>query len=433
MLSRPGTARNEERIEIVYRGWRVLGGLFLVYAASNGILMHTLPLVYPALMAEFGWSEAQVTLPATVLFVVAAVSSPPVGALLDRYSAPLIIGIGSVGMVAGLAALAHVDELWQMTAVYVLFALVLTSCGIVPTMLVLTRWFRRLRGRATGLLLLASSLGASVFPLLLGTGMQSFGWRGALFMFAAIAAAIAILPSVLLIRDRPAASEMAVEFATDAVAGSPRVGHGADAPTLRAAAREPRFYVIALATGSVWFTVLALLQHQSIFLARDVGIESATLPAIFSTFFAFSVIGKLGFGWLADRLDKAVTLAASIGVLICGLFVLLAVPRYGTPVAFAYAAVAGIGFSGAFTMIQLWIASFYAGPSYGRILAVLTLFDTLSGALGTWVAGQMRTTIGSYLPVIGMMIGLCAIAIACVVGLHRRHSHQPMTSAPLQR
>ncbi len=73
----------------VYRGWWVLAGLFFVYAASNGILMHTLPLTYPALMDEFGWTAAQVTTPATILFVIAAITSPPTGFLLDRFSARL--------------------------------------------------------------------------------------------------------------------------------------------------------------------------------------------------------------------------------------------------------------------------------------------------------------------------------------------------------
>ena len=33
--------------------WTVLSGLFLVYMASNGITLHTLPLLYPELMETF--------------------------------------------------------------------------------------------------------------------------------------------------------------------------------------------------------------------------------------------------------------------------------------------------------------------------------------------------------------------------------------------
>ena len=95
----------------LYRGWWVLAGLFIVYCASNGILVHSLPLLYPELIAEFGWSEAQVTLPATVFYVVSAVTSPPAGVLLDRYSARLIIACGAAGMVGFLLLFSGIAEL----------------------------------------------------------------------------------------------------------------------------------------------------------------------------------------------------------------------------------------------------------------------------------------------------------------------------------
>ena len=43
------------------RKWSVLSGLFLVYMASNGITLHTLPLLYPELIETFGWRASEVT------------------------------------------------------------------------------------------------------------------------------------------------------------------------------------------------------------------------------------------------------------------------------------------------------------------------------------------------------------------------------------
>jgi sugar phosphate permease len=407
----------------LYRGWWVLAGLFLVYAASNGILMHTLPLTYPALMDEFGWTAAQVTTPASILFVIAAITSPPTGVLLDRFSARRVILFGAIAMVAGLFAFSYISELWHMIAVYVVFALALSACGIVSTMLLLTRWFSHLRGRATGILLLASSLGASLFPLILGAGMNSFGWRGSLTIFAALAAILAILPALFLLKDRPVAGE------TDGPVSSVLAAVG---PTFREAIRQPRYYLIAFATGSIWLTVISLLQHQPIYLARDLGVDTTTiLPRVFSVFFAFSVVGKFGFGWLSDRLDKGFTLISSIFILTMSLFLLRSINGENTLAIYTYAAMAGIGFSGSFTTIQIWIARFYAGQSYGKILASLTLFDTLSGALGTWAAGMMRDDMGSYLPVINLMIGICtlaAISIAIVRQFHKSKTPSEITT-----
>ena len=44
-------------------------------------------------------------------------------------------------------------------------------------MVMLTGWFDSGQGRATGILLMASSLGGALFPLAVGSGIEQFGWR----------------------------------------------------------------------------------------------------------------------------------------------------------------------------------------------------------------------------------------------------------------
>ena len=133
-----------------HRNWTVLSGLFLVYMASNGITLHTLPLLYPELMEHYGWRESEVTLPATVFFIVGAITSPPAGWLLDRYSARLIISLGSLLLALALVAYSATQSLWQLVAVYAVLGVALSLCGLVSNMVLLTQWFERGRGRASG-------------------------------------------------------------------------------------------------------------------------------------------------------------------------------------------------------------------------------------------------------------------------------------------
>jgi hypothetical protein len=85
----------------------------------------------------------------------------------------------------------------------------------------------------------------------------------------------------------------------------------------------------------------------------------------------------------------------------------------------AYAAIYGIGFSGAFTMIQLMIAELFAGPTYGRILGVYVFIDTLAGAMGITALAQLRVMSDNYYPAINMMVGLCVAAFVCVYVIQR--------------
>ena len=76
---------------------------------------------------------------------------------------------------------------------------------------------------------------------------------------------------------------------------------------------------------------------------------------------------------------------------------------------------AGIGFSGTFTCIQLLIASHYSGTHYGRILAIVVLIDTLCGALGTRVVALLRESQGNYQMALTIMATLALIAAVVVV------------------
>jgi MFS family permease len=274
-------------------------------------------------------------------------------------------------------------------------------------MVMLTSWFASGRGRATGILLMASSLGGALFPFLVGTGLEQSGWRNTV-MLAGIGVGIAILGSAwLLLRD----GRLTNQAAPLPSLGPRGVG------SLNAALKERRFYAIVFITGSLWFIIIALTQHQSIHLARDIGLAKALLPTVFSLFFGSSVIGKLGFGLLSDRFDLHKVMAISILLLALALLLLAqltAVDRVGL---YLYAVMAGVGFSGTFTCIQLLVASHYTGTHYGRILAIVVLIDTLCGALGTRVVALLRESQGDYQMALTIMATLALIAAMVVVRL----------------
>ena len=89
---------NAQQPDAPSRRWLVLLGLAMTYAVTNGVLIHTLPLLYPYLIESFGWTRTQVTQPATAFLIIAAVTSPPAGAVLDRYSARTVIAVGLIAL-----------------------------------------------------------------------------------------------------------------------------------------------------------------------------------------------------------------------------------------------------------------------------------------------------------------------------------------------
>src|SRR5512137_2472796 len=96
------TGRNFMPGKRVFFGWWLLFGIFISYTALCGIQIYTLPLFYPELMKEFGWSTENVTRAATIFFLTGAILTPFVSSLFDRFSARAFMVAGALATVVGL-------------------------------------------------------------------------------------------------------------------------------------------------------------------------------------------------------------------------------------------------------------------------------------------------------------------------------------------
>ncbi len=406
----------------VFYGWYVLLALFVTYAVSNGISNFTLPLLYPSLIEEFAWNEAEVTRPAALMFFAAAFYSIAVGFLIDRFSVRLIMITGAVIVIADLIVYTFISELWHLTAVHLVFSFGLALCGMMPVMVVASRWFSKYRGFAFGVLLMASSFGGAVLPLTIAGPLQVYDWRMALWTLIIIAAIFMVAPLIWPLRNQPEDLGLKPDgLNSEDVPEAEKESHQgiAAGATIRQAMTMPIFYLLLVATGTLWFCITGILQHQSIFLGRDQGLEGAALAGVFSVFFWCSIIGKVFFGWLGDKFQKGRIMLLAIINITIGLLILRTVDGSNMTTIYLYALVYGIGFAGTFTMVQLMIAELFAGPTYGRILGIYFFADTLSAGVGISLTGEIRVATGSYIPAIDLMVGMCLVATVCIVAINR--------------
>jgi MFS transporter, OFA family, oxalate/formate antiporter len=405
----------------VFFGWWVLLGIFLVYTALCGIQINTLPLFYPALMKEFRWSANDVTRAAMVFYLTGAILTSFVSSFFDRHSVRSFMLAGGVATVVGLFCYRSIHTPTQMVLVYMMFSCSQVCCGQVPTMLVVTRWFKRYRGIAIGITLMGPDLGGAIFPLIIRPLLSNGGWREALLLLMAIAGALILIPLILIVRNTPEDKGLQPDGDPAKKAGSGTTGSsaGSSGLTLKEALRMPAFYILAFATGSLWFCMNGFVQHQTIFMNTELGVSMDDLPVIISILFWFAIVGKLLTGYLSDHFDKIVIMFVVVLFLIAGLSILRLSKPGGLPGLYCYAAIFGIGYSGTFTMIQLVIAEFFAGQSYGKILGILTTVDVGAGGLAITVIAQLQGAFHSYFPVIETLIALTCLVAVSVLFLRR--------------
>ena len=308
----------------VFFGWWVLTGGTLIYSVASGTVINTLPMFYPYLMEEFGWGSEQVTRSATVFFILGAFCTPPISYLLDRYSVRRVMLLSICVFSAAFLSYRLIDSLASMTTVYIVFAVSLVGCAVVPNMVLISRWFHRHRGIAVGILLTGSSIAGAVFPLFVKGVIDNGGsWRDAVTFLAVIGTLVMLFSVVFLVRNRP----QDLGLAPDGIeSGITKEAEETTEPgkTFTGALKTRTFYLLAFINCSIWFCVMTVLQHQAIYLDTELGVTSKDLPLVFSLFFWCAVVGKLAFGWLSDHYNKVLIMFAAVFCLTAGLLLLRA-------------------------------------------------------------------------------------------------------------
>src|SRR5215813_3427191 len=134
-----------------FYGWVVVGVVFV----TMGVCVNArtaFSLLFPPILAEFGWERGMTAGAFSFGFLVSAVLSPGVGRLMDRCGPRLVIEMGVGLMAAGLLLAPLVRQPWHL---YITLGVLVgggTNClGYTGQSLFLPHWFVRRRGLAMSL------------------------------------------------------------------------------------------------------------------------------------------------------------------------------------------------------------------------------------------------------------------------------------------
>jgi len=268
---------------------------------------------FEPLQQEFGWSRAQTAVGITIAGVGGAVFSVPVGLLVDRWG-PRIVGLVGVLLMTG--AFALLGTTTGDTANWLLL-----WCGIafgnlwlqatVWTSAVASR-FEKSRGLAFAITLSGASIAATIFPILATWLIGTHGWRTAFMAMGGIWAAL-VFPVMFLFfrgaRDKKR-SEQIAPVSASAMTGM-SVAEGL---------RTSAFYKLLAASGLFTFTALGIIVHF-VPILKDRGADPMAAAGIASLVGIFSIVGRLGTGFLLDRLPSHIVGAGVfvLPILACAL------------------------------------------------------------------------------------------------------------------
>ncbi|MBM3443136.1 MAG: MFS transporter [Bacteroidetes bacterium] len=412
-----------------YYCWVVLACLFLMYMASNGIALNTFNLYLPEFAKAFKVDIAKATGLAATLYLVLALPLPFVGRMLERFPARSLILTGAVGATGALFLFATARSFETVRLFTLLYPICLSLVGLLTSMYVINNWFVRYRGLATGILLMASSVGPAVFAPLVGQWIKELGWETAALYQALICSAMILIPALLVV-SHPSKVGTFADGIEGTVGRQPQSDPMERSRIFRSAVRSSDFYLLAFVTAALWFSIAGFIQNQRNYQA-DLQLDVAQSGLLQGLFFFCGLLGKLLFGWLGDRFEARRIMLLSVANMVIGcvlLYLSLDDKTFMAPCAVVF----GIGYSGTFTMIQLYIISLFGGASYGTILGILSFIDTLAASMGVAVLGSMRKAGGSYHGAFGWMIALTLASLAATYYINLRATRKGQASNPVR-
>ncbi len=402
---RDDTSRIDSLKPLSTSWWQVLTA-FVCLVFAFGVPTVVLPLVYAPVIEEFGWSRAQVTLIATMKFGAGAVAGIPVGILIDRFGLRSVaVGLALINGLAMIAFLG-VHSLWHFYAVGAL-----TGVGAVGIMIcakvLVSRWFTERQGLAMGVALLGTSAAGSVTPFLANALMNRFGWRETLALLS-LGVWFIVLPLVARkIRDGPRGEGASSEDSSRAASWRSARGEVAALITSRSLWR------IGLAVACIGFVDQALIQHTALYVDKDLGLGRLAAASAVSLVFAASVPGKVGFGWVYDKLSiRGIQLCY---VALAGSVMLAWIARDPTTL-IVFALLRGLAHGGTIVDDPVLVKHTLGPRGLGGTISVVTTFGTAGFAVGPPVLGYLHDLQGSYGSGFLLLIVL-ATAAALVIGL----------------
>ena len=416
----------------LHYAWVILAVTCLTVVLTAGVTAVPAVLMHP-LEVAFGWNRAAIALAVSINVFLYGLAGPFAGRLMLRVGPRRVMLTSLLLIAAGVAASTQIRTVFHL---YLLWGVVVGvgtgSTALVLSATVVNRWFTTQRGLAMGLLGAASSTGRLVFLPLLTLVVATLGWQAVGWVVAGCLLLLAVPLVALLMRDAPAALGL-TPYGTghDTTSGRPATPPAPEAPLvpLGVALRHGDFWRLWCTFAICGATTNGLIGTHLIPHAIDQGLSAVAAATTLAMMGVLDIAGTLGSGWLSDRYDKRVLLAAYYG--LRGLSLLYLPSADDLTKLALFGVVYGLDWI-ATVPPTVGLATDIFGPRSGPMLFGWVFFGHQVGAaLAAYSGGLLRVWLGTY-HVAFTTAGLLALGAAGLVLTIRQGRRPVSTAAPQQ-
>ncbi len=392
------------RRDRVSRGWGVVGALSISETVSWGILYYAFAVLLVPMQAEVGLSTAQLTGAFSLALVVSAASGILVGRYLDRHPPRALMTAGSIGGVLLVVAWSRIDSVAALYVVWAGIGVVMATVLYEPAFTVLAKRFRDPgeRRRAMTTLTLVGALASFIFLPLTQALIDSYGWRDAVLVLAAMLAAITVPLHLFCLQGAPrreASARRADSRSTFPAEKSTSAG---------GALRSASFWLLSSAFFLATLTTVAMMVH-SILILLERGNDFAFAAFAVGLGGVSQIPGRLLFGTIAARSPRWIATATPFALIGLGIATVAALQGRAAIVIGLVLLGAGNGMT---TLARATaIADLYGAGAYGTIAGVAGAMTKLARAAGP-LAAALLAAVAGYTALLWTLVATAALATA---------------------
>ena len=386
-----------------YYGWVILGLSGIVSYSARPLMSVAVLTVFVVPMSEqFGWTRAELAGAVSLGGVFAAVISPVVGLVLDRYGAGMVVGIFSA--IAGVCAVAlgAVSQIWMFYVVYVPGRMAFSGPLELGTSVAVSNWFVRRRPFALALNHVSQGSGLAVMPLVAQAIIGAWGWDVAWYALGAWTVAVGVVPAMLLMARRPEDLGLEADGGEGAARRGSASGGSGRRPqstteeinfTLRQAMRTRAFWLMMVFAFAGFIVQAGVSLHQVPHFV-DQGVPPSVAVWTASTFAISQVPASLFFSAMAQKTQARFVMTTSGLVVATGAITTAFASEIAVGVLGAF--FLGFGVGGLHIMARLAGADYFGRLHLGSIRAWGLAAQVGGQALGPTAAGLAVDRFGTY-------------------------------------
>jgi len=355
----------------------------LVLISLGSSTMYVVPVVFPAVQADFGVDRAAVSAGYAMLMVGMGVGGLFMGRLADRYGMmpPLVIGGSSIA--AGFVIAGNASSLAMFNLSHGLLVGLLGSSAMFSPLLADTSlWFVRRRGIAVAICASGNFLGGAVWPPIVQHFVATSGWR-ATYVGMGVVAGILIVLLAFGMRARP-------PLAPARPADSSAAPDG-DRPFGLAPAQAQVLLCIA---GLACCVAMSMPQVHIVAYCADLGYGPARGAQMLSLMFACGIVSRLASGWICDHIGGLRTLL--LGSTLQAVALMLFLPFNGLASLYVISGLFGLFQGGIVPSYAIIVREHFPARETGARVGAVIMCTMVGMALGGWMSGKVFDLTGSY-------------------------------------